>query len=80
MISHFRRHGLRSLLACEVAGPDITRYRDERLRLVKEGTVHRELSVLRHYFEMARKEWGTPLKTNPVAQISVPCPFDLFKD
>jgi integrase len=74
IIRQFQRHRLETLLACEVAGPDISRYRDERLCLVKEGTVHRELSVLRHCFEVARKEWGIPLKTNPVSEITMPSP------
>lgn len=50
----------------------VTRYRDERLKQVKSGTVRRELTVLRHCMEIARKEWGLPLPANPVAQITMP--------
>ena len=74
IIERFQQHTLGSVLTCEVVGADITKYRDQRLSLVKEGTVHRELSVLRHCFEVARKEWGIPLKTNPVSEITMPSP------
>jgi len=74
IIERFQQHTLGSVLTCEVVGADITKYRDQRLSLVKEGTVHRELSVLRHCFEVARKEWGIPLKTNPVSGITMPSP------
>jgi integrase len=50
----------------------VTRFRDERLRQVKGSTVVRDLGVLRHCFEVARKDWGIPLKTNPVAEITMP--------
>jgi len=50
----------------------VARYRDDRLVAVAEGTVRRELAVLRHCFELARTEWGVPLATNPVRQIKLP--------
>ena len=74
IIRNFERHSLGSISTCQVSGSDISKYRDDRLGLVTEGTVHRELSVLRHCFEVARKEWGIPLKTNPVAEITMPSP------
>jgi hypothetical protein len=58
---------LRSLTPSTVA-----QYRDERLKTVKSGTVHRELSVFRHCIEVARKEWGYPLPLNPVANVTLP--------
>ena len=50
-----------------VTSSHVAQYRDQRLGLVKSSTVHRELGLLHHCFEVARKEWGIPLKTNPVA-------------
>ena len=55
----------------------IANYRDHRLLKVKSGTVRRELSVLHHCFEIARKEWDIPLNVNPVGQITLPKP-DIF--
>jgi integrase len=50
----------------------IANYRDYRLLKVKSGTVRRDLSILHHCFEIARKEWGIPLNVNPVGQITLP--------
>jgi integrase len=41
---------------------------------VRGGTVRRELAVLQHCFEIARKEWSTPLSANPVQGITLPAP------
>ena len=47
-------------------------YRDDRLQQVKSGTVRRELNVLQHCLEVARREWNIPILTNPVGQITLP--------
>ena len=47
---------LQALSPSYVAG-----YRDDRLKTVQASTVRRELSVLRHCFEVSRKEWGIPM-------------------
>ena len=71
-LSHpFASCTLRSLTPLVLAN-----YRDERLQHVKTGTVRRELSVLNHCIEIARKEWGIPLPVNPVSRISMPKPSE----
>jgi integrase len=50
----------------------VARYRDKRLNEVSSGTVRRELTVLRHCLEKARKEWGVSITSNPVAAIDKP--------
>nr|WP_246681686.1 site-specific integrase [Methylobacterium sp. L1A1] len=52
----------------------VASYRDLRLQVVSGDAVRRELSILRHCLEVARKEWGTPLSTNPVHGIALPEP------
>jgi integrase len=52
----------------------VAAYRDDRLRVVTSGTVRRELAILQHCFEVARREWDMPLSTNPVRQIALPAP------
>lgn len=47
-------------------------YRDERLKIVKPGTVIRDLELLRTIFEIARTEWGIPLTENPLAKVRKP--------
>jgi integrase len=34
--------------------------------------VRRELAIIQHCFEIAKKEWGLPILTNPVQQIAMP--------
>jgi len=80
--AEIEQYRINHFLSCPVAGinlnsfgrKDIIKYRDDRLLEVQSGTVHRELKILRHCFEVARKEWGIPLKTNPVAEITMPSP------
>lgn len=47
-------------------------YRDRRLTLAKPGTVRRELSLLHHLLDVARREWGYPLLQNPVGLVKPP--------
>ncbi len=51
-------------------------YRDARLRQVKPATLRRELAVVRHAVEVARREWGYALGPNPVALIRLPAVRD----
>ncbi len=52
----------------------VARYRDERLAQVSPGTVRRELAILQHCFEIARREWDIVLARNPLREIGLPAP------
>lgn len=65
------RHPLAQRIVAGIRGVDIARYRDERLRKVCPGTAKRDLVILSHLFEVARKEWGIPVQ-NPVRDIKLP--------
>jgi len=54
-----------------IRGMDIASFRDERLRKVTPSTVKRDLVLLGHAFEVARKEWGIHFH-NPVRDIKLP--------
>ncbi|MDP7241736.1 MAG: site-specific integrase [Rhodospirillales bacterium] len=55
--------------------PDVfSAYRDARLQVVKPTTIRRELSLLKHAFGLAKREWGIPLKDNPLDGIRRPPP------
>jgi integrase len=60
------------LVLSKLSPAAIAQYRDERLKLVKSGTVRRELAIVQHCFEVARREWGLPIPINPVQQIATP--------
>ncbi len=51
---------------------DIQHYIHTRLQTVSNDTVRRELGIIQHVFETARKVWGIPLSQNPVANIRKP--------
>lgn len=65
------RHPLALRFVATLRGVDIARFRDERLRKVSSGTVKRDLVLLGHVFEVARKEWGIHVH-NPVRDIKLP--------
>lgn len=47
-------------------------YRDDRLKKVAPSTVNRELNILHHMIEHARKEWGVSGDVNPVSDVQRP--------
>jgi integrase len=65
------RHPLAQRIVSSLRGVDVARYRDGRLRQVSTGTVKRDLVVLSHLFEVARKEWGIEVR-NPVRDVKSP--------
>jgi integrase len=67
----FMRHPLARRFVAGIRGMDIASYRDERLRVVSSATVKRDLSILGHLFEVARREWGIQTH-NPVRDIKLP--------
>ena len=69
-----RRQDIAKMALESVTSGDIARFRDRRLRVVTCGTVRRELAILRHCFEIARKEWGYVTLQNPVSLIRLPPP------
>ncbi|MBC2777129.1 tyrosine-type recombinase/integrase [Parasphingopyxis marina] len=71
-ISKMQNAPLCDLALSAVTPAAIASYRDERLSEVKPGTVRRELTVLRHAFAVAAREWGIDTGTNPVSAIKRP--------
>ena len=68
---------LREQAFCNLALADLTPkvfadYRTARLATVKPGTVHRELGLIRHALEVARREWDIDLPANPLDRVKRP--------
>jgi integrase len=68
---------LREQAFCDLALADLTPkvfadYRTARLAKVKAGTVHRELGLIRHALEVARREWDMDLPSNPLDRVKRP--------
>jgi integrase len=56
----------------ELTPDDFTGYRDRRLKAVSPGGLRRQMTILKHVFTVAFREWGVPLPVNPMAAISMP--------
>ena len=65
------RHPIARFSLHRLTASEIAKYRDHRLSLVKADTVRRELAIVRHCLEVARK-WGFVLPTNPMQQVKLP--------
>ncbi|MFO0992044.1 MAG: site-specific integrase [Hyphomicrobiales bacterium] len=74
VLNAFLRHPLCHKKLSEIASADFAKYRDQRLQTIKATTLKREFSTLHHIFEVARGEWELPIRNNPVAGVSLPCP------
>ena len=66
------RHKITQTPLNHLTSTHIAKYRDDRLKKVAAGTVRRELGILSHALETARKEWDYYLPSNPVAGIRKP--------
>jgi hypothetical protein len=58
-----KRSFLASLTLSNVTSAAIATFLDNRLKTVSTGTVRRELAILRHCFEISRREWSAPLNS-----------------
>jgi len=67
----FMRHPLARRFVASIRGIDMAQFRDERLQKVTPSTVKRDMVLLGHVFEVARKEWGIHFH-NPVRDIKLP--------
>ena len=66
----FCRHRICTTPISDLTTSHFASYRDERLNKLKPSSVRRELTPIRHLFEIARKEWGLPLPPNPLANLA----------
>jgi integrase len=67
----FLAHSICCKRLSEVSTTDFAEYRDHRLASVKPTSLKRELAPIRHLFEIARHEWGLPLKENPLDKLQL---------
>jgi len=69
MLNAFALHPIcrKSIAALEPR--DFAAYKAERLKEVKPASLKRELTPIHNLFEIARTEWGLPIKENPVAAL-----------
>ena len=66
---------------CDLSLADLTAapfaaYRDDRLRTVQVATVRRELALMRHALDIARREWDIAIIDIPIGRVAPPPPSD----
>jgi integrase len=66
------KHKLSLRYMASIRSTDIATYRDDRLMVVASATVIRELALISHVFNTARKEWGMDNLQNPVEAVRKP--------
>jgi integrase len=71
-LNAFLRRTICGLRLSDLSAMDFAAYRDERLKVIQPSSLSRELTPIRHMFEIARKEWGLPIRANPLADLSIP--------
>jgi integrase len=67
------KHEIVKILVSELRPAHFACYRDERLKRVSGETARKDLILLRHVFEVARRDWGLKV-TNPVTDVQKPPP------
>lgn len=72
IVDAFLRNPIAELRLSRLKPQDIAAYRDMRLADVRPATVLRELGIVQHALDIAAKEWGYPLSSNPVKGIRKP--------
>ena len=73
VINAFLRHPICARRLSEIGPQDFARYRDERLKEVKPRSLKRMLSPIQNLFEVARQDWGFPIRENPVSKLKITC-------
>jgi len=67
------RHPVSSMFMASIRGADIAKFRDARLKDGKAAsTIQKELALLSHLFNTARREWSMESISNPVQFVRKP--------
>jgi integrase len=67
-----KRQQIAAVSIDDLTASHVAAYRDVRLKEVSGPSVRREMTILRHCLEIARKEWRVGLHGNPAAEVSRP--------
>jgi integrase len=69
VLNAFLLHPICRRRLSEITTTHFAQYRDERLGEVKPATLKRQLGPIRNMFNVARDEWGLPIRENPLAKL-----------
>lgn len=71
ILKAFLRHPIAKKKVVTLHTSDFAAYRDERLKQIKAASLRRQLNPIQNMFEVAKHEWGFPIKANPVASLTL---------
>lgn len=66
------RDSLAAISLAKLTSRHISEFRDRRLEYVSAETVRKDLSLLRHALDVARRDFGIPLLVNPAQNVTRP--------
>ncbi|NNE24550.1 MAG: site-specific integrase [Rhizobiales bacterium] len=69
VLRKFRAHPICKKSLANITTSAFSKYRDERLAVISPSGLKRELVPVRNIFEVARRDWGIPIKENPLDQL-----------
>ena len=72
ILNAFLRSAIAQTTLSDVNPAQFADYRDQRLKTIKPATLNRELGLIQHVFETARKEWNITLPANPLKAVRRP--------
>jgi integrase len=73
-LTAFLTHRICAKPLSELRTEDFASFRDERLVKIKPVSLKRQLDPVNHMFEVANKEWGIPIRENPLAKLKLKAP------
>jgi integrase len=73
-LTAFLNHPICSRRLSEVRTEDFAAYRDQMLQTIKPTSLKRYLDPIHNLFEVARHEWGLPLRDDPLDRLKLKAP------
>ena len=70
VLSRFLLDPICSLTLANIRVDDFAKFRDQKLKSITPGSLKRQLNPVRNLFEVARLQWGLPIRENPVAKLA----------
>jgi hypothetical protein len=71
VLNIFLRHSICRRAVSEITTTHFAAYRDERLKKIKPTPIKRVLAPIHNLFEVARTEWGLPIRENPLSKLKL---------
>jgi integrase len=73
-LTAFLRHPICARRLSDLRTEDFGTYRDKMLKTIKPTSLKRYLDPVHNLFELARNEWGIPLRDNPLDRLKLKAP------